>query len=62
MRYLALLMLGLMLAGCPDGDPMTDAGLRPDGGSDAGVAGKLERPGLPRPPQGGLPSDLRPPE
>ena len=66
---LILLLLGTVAA-CGDDDdehdhpaghhdagpPVKDAGAKPDA-----PVSKLPRPGLPRPPSGGLPADLRPP-
>jgi hypothetical protein len=45
------------------GRPNNDAGLADSGQPvpDSGVAGSLPRPGLERPPAGGLPAELRPP-
>ena len=40
---------------------IVDSGITADGGVDAGIASRLDRPGLPRPPSNGLPSELRPP-
>jgi hypothetical protein len=70
MAYAALLAIALAVASCssenaaakqpPDAGAHADAAAKPS--AVAAPASALERPALPRPPQGHLPAELRPPE